>query len=386
MNDLKIIIKSCEDYIIKENFKGYDPYDFLTSPIFNIKILKNKLFRFYSQQIFRRIPINFRGIFGIKKGLNPVTLGLSIESFAYLSKIFPEEKERYDELISYCFENLVKIRSEGYSGYSWGYDFDWEARYTTINAYTPTVVATGMITNSLFEAYKILKQEKLFELCNSATKFVLNDLNRIEDEKGVCYSYSPVDNQKVLNASIKAARLLSQVYSVVKDEKLKAEAEKIIRYVISSQHSDGSWPYSIGDARKWSDNYHTAYILDAIKSYMDHTNDYSYLEHYNKGLKFYLDNFFIDETIPKYYNNKTYPIDSTSVAQSIITLTKNNKFDRAEKIINWAVQNMFNDNGYFYYQKHKYYINRISYMRWSNAWMFNALSFYFHKRKNNDLV
>jgi len=79
MLDLLKIVKSCEDYIVAENFRGYDPYDFLTSPIFKLGFLQNKPARFYSQQIFRRIPFNLRPLFGIKKGLNPVTIGLSIE-------------------------------------------------------------------------------------------------------------------------------------------------------------------------------------------------------------------------------------------------------------------------------------------------------------------
>jgi len=147
------------------------------------------------------------------------------------------------------------------------------------------------------------------------------------------------------------------------------------------QKEDGSWPYSIGDARKWADNYHTAYVLDTLKAYMDNTKDYKYINNYENGLSFYINNFFVDKTIPKYYSNKIFPIDSTSVAQSIITLVKNNKFDYAENVINWAINNMFNEKGYFYYQKTKYYTHKTSYMRWSNAWMFNALSLYLFKVK-----
>ncbi len=374
------IIKNLENYIIKENYLGYDPYDFLTSPIFKLSILKNKPVRFYSQQFFRRIPINLRPIFGIKKGLNPVTLGLCIESFAYLSKIYPNEKVNYIKLINNCLEKLLNLQSKGYSGACWGYDFDWEARYTTINAYIPTVVATGMITNSLFEAYKIIKDEKLIELCNSSTLFVLKDLNKYEDDKGVCCSYSPVDKQKVLNASIKGARLLAQVFAVTKDEKLKKEAKKIINYVVNVQREDGSWPYSIGDARSWSDNYHTAYVLDAIQTYIKCTNDTEYSKYFEKGLKYYIENFFVNKTIPKYYNNKIYPIDSTAIAQSIITLSKNRYFDIAENVINWAIENMYSHNGYFYYQKHRLFTHKTSYMRWSNAWMFNAISYYLFKK------
>ena len=46
--------------IIEDNFRGYDPYDGLSSPIFSLPILKsNKLLRFGFQQIFRRIHKTF---------------------------------------------------------------------------------------------------------------------------------------------------------------------------------------------------------------------------------------------------------------------------------------------------------------------------------------
>jgi len=38
------------------------------------------------------------------------------------------------------------------------------------------------------------------------------------------------------------------------------------------------------------------------------------------------------------------------------------------------MKNMWDDRGYFYYQVHPAYRNRISFMRWSQAWMLLALS------------
>ena len=38
------------------------------------------------------------------------------------------------------------------------------------------------------------------------------------------------------------------------------------------------------------------------------------------------------------------------------------------------MENMRDREGYFYYQVQPFYKNRISYMRWSQAWMLLALS------------
>jgi hypothetical protein len=46
----------------------------------------------------------------------------------------------------------------------------------------------------------------------------------------------------------------------------------------------------------------------------------------------------------------------------------------ARKIAGWAIANMQDEKGYFYYQKGRWITNKIPYIRWSQAWMFYALS------------
>ena len=83
---------------------------------------------------------------------------------------------------------------------------------------------------------------------------------------------------------------------------------------------------------------------------------------------------------PKYYDNQMYPIDIHCPGQLIITLSRLHKFeqhrDLADRVMKWTVDNMQDKEGYFYYQLKKGISSKISYMRWSNAFMFNALSYY----------
>jgi hypothetical protein len=48
----------------------------------------------------------------------------------------------------------------------------------------------------------------------------------------------------------------------------------------------------------------------------------------------------------------------------------------ANKVMDWTIKNMQHPSGYFYYQKKKYFSSRIPYMRWAQAWMFYAMSYY----------
>jgi len=40
------------------------------------------------------------------------------------------------------------------------------------------------------------------------------------------------------------------------------------------------------------------------------------------------------------------------------------------------IVNMQAPEGFFYFQKHRWYTNRIPYMRWGQAWAFHALTEY----------
>jgi len=379
--DIEKVIKEVEDYIIKEDYKGYDPFDALNSPLFRLPILStNKTIRFFAQQIFRRLPINFRPQLGIKKEVNPVTLGFCIQAYTYLSQIYFEKREYYLKEINKLLEKLINLRSEGYSGYCWGYNFDWEARYAKIPKFTPTVVATGIITNCIYEFYKIYKDKKAEELLISSANFILSDLNRSYEGDTFCFSYSPNDYQKVFNATMKAARLLAQVYSITGNLELVSEAENTIRFVSNNQNSDGSWYYSKGDARSWIDNFHTAYVLDSLKSFIELTGKEKYKSVLEKGFNYYLNNLFTSEGLPKYYSKSFYPIDSTEFAQVLITLLEFGELDKANKVLQFILDKFYSGFGFFYYQLNGIPI-KIGYMRWSTAYLFLAITKYYSRGK-----
>jgi len=383
---IPIAIGKLQEYIISEEYRGYDPFDGLMSPILRLPILRsNKPIRLVAQQVLKRVPVNIRQLIGIGKGLNPVTLGLSIQAFTYLAQVFEEKKGFYLTEIKKCLEYLKELRSPGYSNVCWGYDFDWEARYIKIPAFTPTVVATGIIANALYEYYLSFRDEEAKGLILSAANFVEHDLNRTPEGDKFCFSYSPKDNQMVYNATMKGARILSHAYAISGERKYIETAKRTVEFVVSYQNEDGSWYYSFQDARRWIDNFHTAYVLDCMKDYCGITDDDVVRASLARGLKFYEERFFMDNGIPKYYHDRTYPVDTTAAAQSLLTLCRFGRIDVARKIAEWMIINMQDTSGYFYYQKTSSYTNRISYMRWSNAWMFVGLTYLLTKLKCIDV-
>lgn len=380
-------VSKLQRYIISEDYCGYDPFDTLESPIFRWPWLQsNRFLRMGLQQVFKRLPWNFRPLIGTKKGCNPVTLGLCIQALSYLGEVYPERRDHCHHEIERCLERLIQLQSRGYSGICWGYDFGWEARYASIPAFMPTIVATGIIANALFVCHQLTSNKIAIDLCRQSAAFVTNDLNKTYDGSVFCYSYSPHDQQRVLNATMKAARLLAQVYSLTGQSELLTEGRKTVQYVVNAQRSDGSWPYAVGDTRTWTDNFHTGYVLDCLDDYIRLTGDSQFQPILNKGFRFYREHFFSDRAVPKYYDTSVYPVDSTAAAQSILTLTRFGEESLAQRVALYMIEHMQDGEGFFYYRKSRMRVEKTSYMRWSNAWMFAGLSYNLFSMRIHDLV
>lgn len=369
-------LQRLEKYIRTEGYKGYDPYDALCSPLFKLPVLKsNKLIRFGTQQLVKRLPFSIRPLLLIPKGYNPVTLGLCIQAYAYLYQAEPENRANHLNSISFLIEELKTLIPAGFSGACWGYDFDWEARYARIPAYQPTVVATGIITNALFIAHQITGHQEAADLVVSAAGFVVNDLKRTYVDDTVCFSYSPFDQNQVFNASMKGVRLLAQAHSVKKNEEYHELAKKGVEFVLNEQKHDGSWGYSLAKVGGWTDNYHTGYVLDCLHEYQNLTRDFRYSKEMAMGYSFYLKHFITDEGAPKFFHNNVYPIDCTSASQTILTTVRFGDVEIARKVFGYMQNTMQKSNGSFRFRKFRNYTISTSFMRWSNAWMFAAFSY-----------
>ena len=116
---------------------------------------------------------------------------------------------------------------------------------------------------------------------------------------------------------------------------------------------------------------------------MKYSGDLAYMANLAIGFRYYIDTFFTEEGIPKYYNNAVYPIDVHAPAQMVITLAKLGKFrehkDLLDKVLHWTVRNMQSEKGYFFYQKKKHFSSKIPYIRWAQGWMFHALAAYLYE-------
>ena len=260
--------EALKGYCEGEDFKGYDPYDGLNSPLFqSIKPLaKSRFARLAWIQFFKRSPLNLRNLAGINKDYNPKALGLFLSSYCNLYKV--EQKSEYLDKIHFFSSRLLELRNMEYSNSCWGYNFDWQARAFFQPKNIPTIVASTFIASALLDAYEITADQILLKTARSTCDFILKDLNRNFDDKGnFAFSYSPLDKSIVFNASLLGSRILSRVYSFTGEVELIEEAKRSVAFCCDHQRIDGSWGYGTYSFHQWVDNFHTAYNLECIAEY-----------------------------------------------------------------------------------------------------------------------
>lgn len=375
--DLQLSLSQLEAWLLQCGFKGNDPFDALRSPILRALTFNNRWLGVVWVQLLRRSPLNFRRLLRVAPGYNPKGMGLFLAAYIrrYRTTHNPDDRER----IEYFADWLRKNRCTGFDESCWGYNFAWPNRSFFAPAGTPTIVNTVFIAHAFLDCYELFGTPADLEIARSACDFILNRLAIIEDSTGACFSYTPLDRRLIHNANMLGASLLARVGRITGENHLTIRSRQAISYTMTRQNKDGSWPYGVGSKESWIDNFHTGFVLVSLLEYIRFSHNCEFEENLERGYRYWKAELFTTDGRPKYFSNKLYPIDIHSVAQAVLTFLAFSERDpeavgRALQLAVWANTNMQDAAGYFHYQIGRRMRNRIPYIRWSQAWMFRALS------------
>jgi hypothetical protein len=378
LRNLKTSTLKLLNYCRANDWEGYDPYDALNSRLFQfLPFLDSKLPRIAFTQVHKRVPFNLRPLLFIPKTQNPKAMGLFLMALLKLDRLGQLDQ---GELISTMIERLSALRSPGTSYYCWGYSFPWQTRSVLVPRGAPNLVCTIFVANALLDAYEDGREARCLNMAHSAAQYILDELYWVESESAAGFSYPvPGMQLEIHNANFLASALLGRIHKHTGEEKFLEPALTVARHSASKQNDDGSWYYGELPKQRWIDNFHTGYNLGALRDLGQHVGTSEFDLHVHRGFTFYLQHFFTENGAPKYFHDRTYPIDIHSAAQSIITLLEFGYLNEASielaySVFDWAMDNMWDDRGYFYYRSFSIGKSKTSYMRWSQAWMLLALS------------
>lgn len=369
----KVIFKSL-DYLNKCNYEGFDHFDGLSSKLSGIS--GNHFYKRLFLQTLSRVPLNIRPIVGIKKHVSAKVISDLISTYV---NIYDLDKKVYHTRLRNLFKILLKLCSKKSIYCSWGLPFDFVSRNGFMSKDTPNVITTYYAVNALLDLYEISKDENIIKKAESAALFLINEVGYKTCATGLYFGYYPGKIEPIHNSSVLVAALLSRINLFINSNEISRLAEQAISYTCSCQNTDGSWYYGENRNLKWIDNFHTGYVLEAIYNYQKYTGNTRFNLHVSNGLKFFLNNLIYDGFLPKYYSNRKYPIDSQTIAQTILTYyIFKNEIDKSDEKINdlffWTLNNFYSDKGYFYFRIYPLYKIKIPYLRWSTSTILVSLS------------
>lgn len=375
------IILKHYNYLKSVNFKGWDVLDGLNSKLFQKSpFYRNKNFRLLWIQLCRKSPISFRRITQVPKEYNPKALALFISGLLNLFYHFQEE--RFLEQALALHEELMQLKSDNYSGLSWGYNFDWQARAFYVPKFKPNMVCSVFAGHAFLDLFETIQDEQYLTNAKSIARFIKENLISVNEKDRTCFAYIPGESAIIHNVNLLGAGFLSRLFYLTGIELYQLLAEKSVRFSVDHQRHDGAWVYGKQRHHQWVDNFHTGYNLVSIYNYQYYCMDKQFEQAIINGVNFHVKNHFTEKVLPKYTDNNLYPLDIHCFAQAIITflILKDYIPDHKvwlDSIIKNAITVLWDKKvDYFWYKKSRFFIIKIPYIRWAQAWMFYSLSYY----------
>jgi hypothetical protein len=373
-------IDALDSWLKKADWKGYDTFDGLSSPLAPILTFNNHYLRIVWQQAVRRFPFNLRPLLGIKPSQGSKAMGFFAQGYLTLYQVYG--RQEYLDNAKMCLKWLMEHPSPGYTGYSWGNHFSYESRGGRIPKDVPTIVWSSLIGQAFLDAYALLKDTAYLDVARGIGEHYAKDIPRTEFPDSICFAYTPgrwSDRSKVHNASMLAAAFLGRLSSVSGDKSMLPLATKAVQFTVNHQHEDGAWIYAEGGKWNWIDSFHTGYVLESLDTFIKYTGEQRFQPALEKGYRYYVDKFFGADGTPNYYHDKMRPLDIQCASQGIQTLVNLQALDRrsiptATKVAQWTIANMQDKSGYFYYRRYPMVVNRTPTLHWGQATMLAALA------------
>lgn len=368
-------LKQVEKWVEDHDYRAYEPFDGLSSPLRRLTCGNLLLDRMLLQSV-RQSPINLRPLFGVKP--LPSTKGRGYMAAGYVTMYRFTGDAEYRKKAASCLDWLTQHQSPKFQEYSWANHFDFASRGGRYSRDESITVWTALIGQAFLDGFEATGDARYLAVADSACKWILS-LPRERTDAGICISYLAIEQSSIHNANMLAAALLARTWRHGGNAHYLDVASEAMRYSCARQRVDGSWWYAEYPMYHWIDNFHTGYNLDALRGYIEATGDDTYRTSLLHGLAFYKAHFFRHDGCPRYYHNRTQPIDSQCAAQAIETLAQMSGIDReclelANRVAEWTIFHMQDKDGHFYYRAYPMMKAKAPMLHWAQATTYKGLT------------
>lgn len=377
---LQQVLAHVLDHGATVDWRGHDKHDGLNSPWVWALSGWSRPTRLIALQAMMRSPVDLRALLRVPTVANPKGLALFVQALLASSKLTGRGSDL--DIAWRLVDRLDALRTPAgkWSGRAWGYQYPWQDLGFFAPRGMPNAVVTCFVVEALLDLHAATGDDRALTIALQALPFLRQDLpHLLETQSALCLGYMPVAmTMRVMDVSILIGSVLARCEPFEPGSGLAADAKRLVRYVLDQQTAEGAWWYT--DPPEASpvriDNYHTGFILDALWRYMEASGDRRAMPEYLKGLAFYAKHLFEPDGAPRWMSDERYPHDIHGSAQGIITFARHRGEypGLADSIAGWALGNLYDGNGRFWYRRTRTRVDRRFFLRWNNGWMARALS------------
>jgi hypothetical protein len=356
------------------DWRGYDPYDALTSPLAPLLSLGTPLGRRLLTQVVKLSPLNLRPVLGIRPAWNAKALALVASGYARLSAAGHDEPSRAQS--RRWLEWLVRHHAGDEAGLAWGYHFDVQTRFFRYPHGTPNTIATSFAAQALLDGCELLREDRWAQCAGEAAHH-LRDRMLVVDGGRAYFRYLAAAPALVHNANALACAVLVRAAGATGERRLLEPAADALRTTLRAQRADGSWPYAEDGGGSWVDNFHTGYVLESLAVCDRALPEVRHA--LERGLDYWERMLFLADGTPKYFSHRLWPIDAHCYAQGIETWLAvvpwhPRAVARATRLAELFVARMLDPSGYIHFQRRRLWTSRVPFVRWTTAPAFRALA------------
>src|SRR5215471_2234569 len=248
-------VDSVQQWVEKAEYKGYEPFDGLSTPL-RVCTFGKLLAERILQQAVRQSPINIRPLIGIK----PLdsTKGRGMMAWGYLLLHRTTRKSGYWSKAVDCLRWLDVHRSPKFEKHSWANYFDFSSRIGAYYKHDSIIVWTGLIVQAYLEAFEQSQDQWFLDIASSACDWILS-LPRERTDRGDCLSYFAHAQASIHNANMLGAAALARSARRTGRQDYAEVARSAMRYSCLRMLPNGAWWYAEDEKHHWIDNFHTGY-------------------------------------------------------------------------------------------------------------------------------
>jgi len=357
------------------HYKGYEPADGNSSLLFPLTGGRVWPMRVL-QQVVLRSPVNVRPLLGVFP--HESAIGRAYMAWGYLTMCRREASRPIRDDAVACLDWLMSNRAAGFDEFCWGDPYDYATRSGRRPRGAPILIWTALIGLVFLDAWDMLGDDRYLRVAESIGRWIAT-LPVERTDSGWCLSYNAYGQSSIHNSNAMGAAFLARLSAATANDAAATLARRAMSYTVSRQRPDGSWFYGEEAKYHWIDNFHTGYNLSALKTYREALHDTSFDQSLSDGLNYFKAHFFEADGRPKYFHNKTYPVDIQCAAQAIETLSALSDDDPASlplaiKVARWTIDHLQASDGHFNYRHLGWTTVTTPMLHWGQGTMVKALA------------